>query len=163
MISGINIDKLDSVVELGAGTGVITNCIAHSTMQSATVITIELDRHLAEDIRREIPEIHVVNDSAVNLKEILENHNISSVGAIVSGLPWSIFPEKLQTDILDAVVENLAPDGFFTTFAYLQGIYLPAGRRFKRQLKKRFASVEISPIIWRNFPPAFVYRCSRAR
>lgn len=163
MISGINIDKLGSIIELGAGTGVITSCIARSAKENTKVVIVELDRRLAAEIRQNMPRVKVVNDSAANLKEILNNNNIPSAGAIVSGLPWAIFSHKLQNDILDAIVENLAPDGFFTTFAYLQGLYLPAGRRFKKQLKKRFNLVETSPIIWRNLPPAFVYRCSKAK
>lgn len=163
MISGINIEQLDSVIELGGGTGVITRCIADSVMPNAAVISIELDARLAADIQRNLPRITVVNDSAINLRQILDNYNLKNASAIVSGLPWAIFPDKLQTDILDAIMQNLAPDGFFTTFAYVQGTYLPAGRRFRKYLHQRFNSVETSPVIWRNLPPAFVYRCSKVK
>ena len=30
---------------------------------------------------------------------------------------------------------------------------------FKNELEKEFAVFEISPVVWRNFPPAVVYRC----
>jgi glycolate oxidase iron-sulfur subunit len=37
---------------------------------------------------------------------------------------------------------------------------LPHNSRFRRALGQRFASVEETPVVWRNLPPAFVYRCS---
>jgi hypothetical protein len=49
--------------------------------------------------------------------------------------------------------------GAFATFAYLQGTFLPAGRSFKKRLTKYFSKVVKSKVIWRNLPPAFVYRC----
>ena len=55
----------------------------------------------------------------------------------------------------------LKPGGQFVTFAYLQGLLLPAGRRFRAKLKRSFSDVTKSKIVWRNLPPAFVYRCRR--
>jgi phosphatidylethanolamine/phosphatidyl-N-methylethanolamine N-methyltransferase len=81
---------------------------------------------------------------------------------MISGLPWAAFPLALQEEVLDAVVAALRPGGRFTTFAYLQGTLLPAGRRFRRRLDEHFCEVRRSPVVWRNFPPAFVYRCRKA-
>jgi phospholipid N-methyltransferase len=83
------------------------------------------------------------------------------VDCILSGLPWAAFPEQLQDRLLEEACKNLAPQGFFVTFAYLQGLLLPAGRRFARKIRGRFTHVEKSPVVWRNLPPAFVYRCQR--
>ena len=46
------------------------------------------------------------------------------------------------------------------TFAYLQGLLLKAGKRFRKRLDDTFANVRRSPTVWWNLPPAFVYRCS---
>jgi phosphatidylethanolamine/phosphatidyl-N-methylethanolamine N-methyltransferase len=40
---------------------------------------------------------------------------------------------------------------------------LPAGRRFRRTLEQRFERVEARPIVWRNAPPALVYRAAGPR
>jgi phospholipid N-methyltransferase len=55
----------------------------------------------------------------------------------------------------------LPPGGQFVTFAYLQGLLIPAGRRFGKLLGDYFSEVRKSPTVWRNTPPAFVYRCRR--
>jgi phospholipid N-methyltransferase len=78
---------------------------------------------------------------------------------VLSGLPWASFPEELQLKLMDAVCEALAPKGVFATFAYLQGTLLPAGKRFGKTLESRFSEVRKSPVVWRNLPPAFVYKC----
>jgi phospholipid N-methyltransferase len=80
---------------------------------------------------------------------------------IVSGLPWASTPFALQKRILAAIVRSLAPTGRFTTFAYLPARWMPGAIRFRRQLEASFGHVELSPVVWRNLPPAFVYRCGR--
>ena len=45
--------------------------------------------------------------------------------------------------------------------AYLQGLMFPNGQRFRRLLGEVFRGVEISPVVWKNIPPAFVYRCRK--
>ena len=62
-----------------------------------------------------------------------------------------------------ATVASLAPGGVFATFAYVQGTVLPAGKRLRALLEDRFAAVETSPVVWRNAPPAVVYRCRGPR
>jgi phospholipid N-methyltransferase len=65
----------------------------------------------------------------------------------------------VQDRILEAVVKSLAPKGVFTTFAYLHAAWLPTAVRFRKRLKQHFGSVKTSRIVWRNLPPAYVYRC----
>jgi phospholipid N-methyltransferase len=83
------------------------------------------------------------------------------VDCIVSGLPWASFPESRQVEFLDEMMRVLKPGGQFVTFAYVHGLFLPPGRRFSRILPKYFSSISKSPVIWKNIPPAFVYRCTR--
>jgi phospholipid N-methyltransferase len=86
---------------------------------------------------------------------------MSHVDAVICGLPWASFPESLQQEIMEAMLQVLRPGGQFATFAYWQGLMLPAGLRFARRLRATFSTVERSPTAWRNLPPAFVYRCIR--
>ncbi len=36
---------------------------------------------------------------------------------------------------------------------------MPAGKKFKKNLGKYFSTVETSGVVWRNIPPAIMYRC----
>ena len=81
--------------------------------------------------------------------------------AIVCGLPWAVFGEEDQSDILRGMAAVLRPGGEFATFAYLQGLLLPAAGRFQRKLHRHFSRIERSRTAWMNFPPALVYRCRK--
>jgi phospholipid N-methyltransferase len=76
----------------------------------------------------------------------------------VSGLPFASFTPALQDEILAAVVDVLEPGGRFVTFAHLAGIVWPLARRFRHRLVEEFADVAVTRTIWRNLPPAYVYR-----
>ena len=83
--------------------------------------------------------IKLYNDNAANLSDILAKiEHISELDAVISGLPWASFPEKIQIAILDAVYDNLKSGGIFNTFAYLQGLFLPTGMRFRKLLNRYF-------------------------
>jgi phospholipid N-methyltransferase len=63
--------------------------------------------------------------------------------------------------LLDATVGALRSGGRFATFAYTHAARMPRARKFRDLLESRFTSVTTSPIVWRNVPPAFVYRCRK--
>ena len=158
---GINIEAAQTVVELGPGTGVITDEIVTCINPQTKFLAIELDDKMYENLRNNRPGINVVHDSAANLPEIMKNAGIKQIDAIISGLPWASFPVKLQLAILKSVYNSLADGGYFATFAYLQGLMLPAGVRFKKLLKKTFREVKVSKVVWSNVPPAIIYRCRK--
>ena len=80
---------------------------------------------------------------------------------IISGLAWGNMLPAAQDRILDATLNSLAPDGQFIAFGYIHAVWYPTTQRFRRLLFRSFGRVETTPIIWRNLPPAFVYRCWR--
>ena len=61
---------------------------------------------------------------------------------------------------MQTMTQVLRPGGTFATFAYWQGLALPAGQRFASRLRSTFSRVQRSPTVWKNLPPAFVYRCT---
>ena len=150
-----------SVVELGPGTGAITRQIIGQLPEETRFLAVELDCSMADHLRCAFPRAIIACGCASDLPEILQENKMDPANVIVSGLPWALFPEKLQDEILDGVLAGMAPGGYFSTFAYIQGVMLPAGIRFRRRLESMFKTVETSPIIWRNLPPAFVYHCRK--
>lgn len=161
MVDWFDWDSVDTVVEYGPGTGVFTEQIEQCRRPDARFFAIERDPGLASIARSRCPEVTIHQDSVTNVVSLCETEGIRQVDAILCGLPWASFPEHLQDECLDAMFEVLPPGGQFATFAYWQGLLLPAGQRFRRKLKERFSEVHYSPTVWRNLPPAFVYRCVR--
>lgn len=161
MVEGMEIPNADTVVELGPGTGIFTRAIASRLKPDAQFLCFEINREMADSLSRRFPRAHVVNDSVENLGHYLKAAGRASVDTAISGLPWAIFAPDQQERLLDAAVSALRTGGRFATFAYSHAAWLPPARRFRALLDSRFRVVETSTVVWRNLPPAFVYRCRK--
>ena len=162
MIAPVDLNRVETIVEYGAGTGVFTQYIAKRIDQNKTLFfSFEIDDKLHKICSQLLPDIEIIKDSAANIKDQLKKHGKEHTDAIVSGLPWAIFPDKLQDEILKPTVEALAEGGIFTTFTYLHGFYLPGACKIRKKLKMYFSEFHLSPVVWNNIPPAIVYWCKK--
>jgi phosphatidylethanolamine/phosphatidyl-N-methylethanolamine N-methyltransferase len=149
------------VLEYGAGTGGLTEYILRELNPRAKFAAIEINLQFAAIFKQRHPGIPLFEDSVENVRAICEAMQVAAVDCVVSGLPWAFFSKSLQTSILDQLMHVLKPGGVFTTFGYLQSFALPAAWNFATLLPNYFSFVSRSSIVWRNVPPAFVYRCRR--
>lgn len=161
MLAGCDLRHAETVVELGPGTGSFTELILQRIGENTTFLALELAPEHARNLRRRFPGLRVFNDSAEALARYLARHGKRTVDCLISGLPWANMSPSLQDRITAAIFDCLSPTGVFTAFAYVHACWLPTARHFRRRLEQRFAQVKLSPIIWRNLPPAFVYQCRR--
>jgi phosphatidylethanolamine/phosphatidyl-N-methylethanolamine N-methyltransferase len=162
IVETLDLRQARTVVELGPGTGVISDALLPAIPRGCRYIGVELNPSLARVFRRRHPGVTLVEDSAANLRAICDAAGVEAVDVIVSGLPWASFSRDLQVSILDAIAAVLRPGGVFVTFGYKMGTWLPAGRRFHRELAPRyFPRILKSRYVWRNLPPAFVMQCVR--
>ena len=150
-----------AVVEYGPGTGVFTEEIVSRMPARARYLGIERNARFAEMLKERYPDLPVYNDSVARVRSLCDARGVDFADAIVCGLPWASFTDTEQDTFLGAMMTVLRAGGKFATFAYLQGLVLPTGRRFRRTLGRHFASVVTSRTVWANVPPAFVYRCVR--
>ncbi|MBX2800252.1 MAG: hypothetical protein KTR31_21410 [Myxococcales bacterium] len=158
MVSASELEPDHVVVELGAGTGPVTQAILDARAEGP-LVSLEPNATLAGLLRRRFPEVDVDERPAQQLPEILQERGWGSVDRFVSSLPFAIWPEELQNDVLDAVVATMAPGGRMVTFSYLQSQLLPASARLREQLTRRFSSVRRTRVAWMNLPPALVFVC----
>ena len=147
------------IAEFGPGTGVFTRVILDSLLPDQKFFAIEVNEEFAASLRRRFPKLHLYVGCASDVARCCAEEGVDHVDCVVSGLPWAIFPDELQTKILRGMMEVMPAGGTFVTFAYLQGLVMPAGRKFKQNLKKHFSQVENTGVVWKNVPPAIIYRC----
>jgi phosphatidylethanolamine/phosphatidyl-N-methylethanolamine N-methyltransferase len=159
LVAGTGLELARTIVELGAGTGVVTRAIEARADKRATIIALELNPNLAVPLVSSFPRLRIVNECAENLPQVLSCYGARPAEVIISALPWASFPPDRMLRVLDAIQDSLKPGGHFCTAAYLHASCFPAGQRLRRELKERFGSVTTTPVVWRNLPPAFVYRC----
>ncbi|MCL2000989.1 MAG: ribosomal RNA adenine dimethylase domain-containing protein [Planctomycetes bacterium] len=149
------------IVEFGPGTGVFTKHILDELLPDQRFFAIELNESFARELRRCFPSLHLHIGCASELGNCCRGEGVDRVDCVISGLPWAVFSEELQSKILNAMLEVMPKGGIFVTFAYLQGLLMPAGRRFKKNLKKCFSKIAASGVVWKNIPPAIIYRCEK--
>ena len=156
VVESCDINQGDTVVELGAGTGVITELVLERLQGRGRFMPIEIHEMNVRLLRRKFPKLEIVHDSAENLVEHLGRQKAD---CIISCLAWGSMLPPTQNRIFEAVLRSLAPAGQFVAFAYLHAAWFPTSRHFRKRLMRHFSRVESTSIVWRNLPPAFVVNC----
>lgn len=150
-----------SIVELGPGTGTFTQEILHSRPSGAAYLGVEVNGTLVQTLQHRFPDLHFVHSGAEAFDFAAYYAEYGPIDAVISGLPWTSFDAELQRRILDNILPHLAPGGHFVTYSYYGFHRLANGRRFRKALSERMRFVAISPVVWANLPPAFVYVATR--
>lgn len=162
MLQPINFNRARVIVEYGSGTGAFTRQVFDRIDREKTIFFgFELNEQMNRIANENVPEVTIFQDSAAEIRKYLKQYGVKHADAVISGLPWAVFPEELQDDILYETVMGLKKGGVFTTFAYLHGLMLPSGIRFRKKLNQHFSEVKTSPVVWNNIPPALVYWCRK--
>lgn len=151
------VERASTVVEYGPGTGAITGVITKKLRPECEFLAIEINSDFVTILRKRFPDVNVIEDSALNTAKYLRQKGLSSCDSIICGLPLSSFDDDLQDAVLSHALEVLRPGGRFVTFTYLMTPLFPGGRKIRTKLFDQFDKVERTPIVWKNFPPAFIY------
>jgi phosphatidylethanolamine/phosphatidyl-N-methylethanolamine N-methyltransferase len=152
MAQYVDIDSDGPVIELGPGTGAITNAlIAHGVDQKRLVL-VEYNPGFCALLRDRYPQATVVQGDAYALRDSLWNVLSAPASAVVSGLPLVTKPMLTRLKLIRDAFAALAPGSPFVQFTYSVAPPIP------RSLPG--VSTEASERIWMNLPPArvWVYR-----
>ena len=139
------------VLELGPGTGVVTEALIERGVAAERITAIEFDPDFAGRVRARCPGVNVVEGDAFNLEATLGKSDGAGFAGIVSGLPLLNWPLAQRGKLMEDVLARLAPGACFVQFSYGLTSPVPASERF---------SVARTAVIWANLPPArvWVYR-----
>lgn len=151
MLADLPWDRMETIVELGAGTGVFTHFIAEHKKESGQVLVIERDFVMCKLLRIAHPTFHY-GAKAERLDWLLHWHNLPPADCIISGLPFAAFSKPLRHEIVAAVYRSLKPGGIFVAFQY--------SLQMRKTLHNYFHKVSID-FVPLNMPPAFVYYCEK--
>ncbi len=138
------------VVELGPGTGVVTQAILERGIDPPNLTSIEYSGDFAKLLAERFPAVQVRQGDAYNLASSLGE--TSALAGIVSSLPLVNSPyDKRRALILDGL-DRLQPGAPFIQFSYA---LVPPVREEVGQF-----TLQKTGWIWANMPPArvWVYR-----
>jgi phosphatidylethanolamine/phosphatidyl-N-methylethanolamine N-methyltransferase len=152
MAQYVDIKSTDPVVELGPGTGAITNALIEHGVDQKRLVLVEYDPGFCALLRDRYPQATVVQGDAYTLRDSLWNVLSKRASAVVSGLPLVTKPMLTRLKLIRDAFAALAPGAPFVQFTYSVAPPIP------RSLPG--ISTEASDRIWMNLPPArvWVYR-----
>ena len=148
---GIDYSTATCIVELGAGTGPVTEVLLRNVQPHTKLIIVERDPDFCARLRERFPQADIVEGDAAKLEELLADRGIESVDHVVSGLPLPSFPAELRDAVLASVARSLAPHGTFRQLTVTPWVYFKLYRGYFRDVRFKFEA--------RNLPPAGVYVC----
>lgn len=142
------------VVELGPGTGPITQALLDAGFAPRNILAIEQNRKLGQALARRHPGVSVFMTDARHVRCVLRDMGWPpNVSAVVSSLPLRAMPPTTAQAIMRAVQGCLCPGGVLVQFSY--GLSSPVSRELAHALGWK---VEQVAQVWRNLPPARVWR-----
>jgi phosphatidylethanolamine/phosphatidyl-N-methylethanolamine N-methyltransferase len=136
------------VVELGAGTGVISQALLDSGVAPHRLVVVEIVPALACHLRAALPGVRVVEGDARDLPALLAGET-RRVGSVICGVPLVLLPLAEQRRFVDAMT-SVAGERGFLHYSYCATSPLRAAR-----LGLAARRLAWTPL---NFPPASVWR-----
>lgn len=152
MTEGIK-PHMGPVVEFGPGTGRLTAAILARGVAPYDLTLFEMNGDFVRHLRARFPGVHVHHGPAQDAPDVIGK----PVAKVVSGLPLLSMPMALRRSIVAAAFAVLAPKSAMVQFTYGLQAPLPP-----EELEAMGLRAEQGAKIWRNLPPARVYRLYRA-
>jgi phosphatidylethanolamine/phosphatidyl-N-methylethanolamine N-methyltransferase len=140
------------VIELGPGTGPVTEALVARGVDPARLVLVEYNPMFCRLLRSRYPAATVVHADAYGLKRALGKIIAQRAAAVVSGLPIVTKPPRARLRLINEALNFLIPGAPFIQFTYAVGPPLARALFGVR--------AEASDRIWLNLPPArvWVYR-----
>jgi phosphatidylethanolamine/phosphatidyl-N-methylethanolamine N-methyltransferase len=158
MAAQIEVGPDEYVLELGAGTGAVTRALLSAGIRPQRLVIIERDQGFLHQLKHNFPQAIILKGDARNLKELLQQHQITNVAYVVSSLPLLNMPQPMRHDIVRAAFDVIKPSGMYIQYTY--GLLSPLSPEHQRKIG---ISGQVAKRVWRNFPPARVWCYSADR
>jgi phosphatidylethanolamine/phosphatidyl-N-methylethanolamine N-methyltransferase len=141
-----------AVLELGAGTGVVSRALLEAGVPPEQLIVVEIVRDMAAHLRDVLPGVHVIEGDARDLPSLVPVRWQGRIGSVVCGIPLVLLPLAEQRRFIEAI-EAVAPRRGFLHYSCITS---PLPWRRHALAARREAWTPL------NFPPASVWRYTPA-
>ncbi len=155
MASFVDPEQTGPVIEIGPGTGPVTEALIERGIAEERLILVEYSPEFCTLLRERFPRATVVQGDAYALTTTLAGHLQGKAIALVSSLPLFTRPPAMRSALAREVFKLLVDGAPFIQFTY--SVISPVPR--KGSGLKAFAS----DWVLRNIPPARVWVYRQAR
>ena len=140
------------VLEIGPGTGVVTDALIRAGIPQERIVSIEYDKGFCRLLRERFAQVHVIRGDALDLDATLGRFRDMTFSAGVSGIPLLNLPKAKRAPYLEAILDRLVPGGIVAQLSYS---FAPPQEVIPGRLL-----VDKSKWVTFNFPPgrAWIYR-----
>ncbi len=149
MASYVDPASTGPVIELGPGTGPVTEALVQRGVDPKRLVLVEFNPDFCRLLRARYPAATVVQGDAYRLRRLLATTVRDPAAAMVSGLPLVTKPLRTRLRLIADAMGLLAPGAPFIQFTYAMVPPIP----------KALSGIkaEASDLIWLNLPPARVW------
>ena len=144
-----DLDRPGLVVELGPGTGVVTQGLLKHGVQADRLLAVEYSSEFVDILRDRFAGVSVTQGDAYDFEAIRQEHIKEPLSAVVSSLPLFTRPRPMRKRLIDMCLDALAPGAPFIQFSYA---LVPPVPRHEGNY-----SLESSNWVLGNLPPARVW------
>ncbi len=139
-----------TIVDLGSGTGGITQAILASMPACAKLLSIEINQRFCDLLGR-IEDARLVAHcgSAHELRETLALYDLPVPDVVISGVPFSTINRMMGSQILEAISSVLVPGGRFVAYQ--------VSKQIENLSHPFFGSAQVALEVF-NIPPLRLYR-----
>ncbi len=137
-------------LELGPGTGSVTEALFERGLPEDRLIAIEQSPKMADLLRSRFPRAKIITGDAFQLDKLLKRHarQADNIGMVFSSLPLLNFEPHIADDLARKIRAVLPAQGKLVQYSYHLGNKQPKAAAHFRLLA--------SSLIWLNLPPARV-------
>ncbi len=157
MASGVDLNRAGAVVELGAGTGVVTHALLQVGVKPENLVVIERDESLHALISNHFQHLKILKADAIELDTVLENIGVTKINAVVSSLPFLVMPQEVRNAIQAQMAKVIGEDGVIIQFTYG-----PKSPITPAQMRKNHLVGKRHKLVVANVPPAHVWIYKKA-
>ena len=137
------------VLELGAGTGVISRALLAAGIPAENLVVVEIEPDMVAHLRHTLPGATVLEGDARDLARLLPTRLHGRIGTVICGIPLVLLPLPEQRRFIDAI-DAVAPGRGFLHYSYCATSPLPYRRHALSARREAWTPL--------NFPPASVWR-----
>lgn len=152
MAAQVDLSRDGAIIELGAGTGVVTHALLEAGIPRNKLLVIEREKKLHALLHAIFHDLKVQCADAMDLENVLKNADMQKVNAIVSSLPFITMPVAVRHGIQEQMARAIGEDGIIIQFTY--GHKSPIN---SSELKRYGLIGQRVKLVLVNVPPAHVW------
>lgn len=118
MAGYVELDRPGVIVELGPGTGAVTQALVDRGVPEERLVLIEYSPDFCDLLRARFPRAQVVHGNAYALGDVMNEIGNPPIASVVSGLPLFTRPLPERQALMSDAMRLMAPGAPFIQFSY---------------------------------------------